>query len=408
MANLVAPPPTVSKDSLELFQRYGDPAGPVSTSTLLALPETSSQRESTCIHYLELCIGSHMQKYNARSTLRNLPTARSVDELSSASRWIMYTLARVATCPILYDRTWLQHYGPNTKCAVSVKSSIWWMRKHICIRPSTHLQDDANMKHAVAELVSAIKAKAGLPGCHSPSVVYGFAFSLLDCVVVRVDLEKDGNFQYTEAMDFLPDAYADVPSTPGITALARLGLVPAIDDAPFYRTAILQANGESQTEDISPASPTSSDAEGFPDKPFPTDILFKVAQYIEDPRSLCDFALASSSAMIAALPWLKYPQPRVTIQIETEGPSGLPLKSTRRAGGLYYSHSMQRLLVHECTTRRPTKRNGATNDHLWAGHFYAMYDGREIKFTNETTYTDDQPLLRFCLEVGASLPTLYH
>jgi hypothetical protein len=85
---------------------------------------------------------------------------------------------------------------------------------NICLRTATHLNDEATLQGSMGELISHITAstesKAG------KGIVYGVLFSIFH-------LSAGGRCRGTAALPFLPSWYANTRSTPGITALARLG-----------------------------------------------------------------------------------------------------------------------------------------------------------------------------------------
>ncbi|KAG2131438.1 uncharacterized protein EDB93DRAFT_1340277 [Suillus bovinus] len=67
----------------------------------------------------------------------------------------------------------------------------------------------------------------------APGDYFGVAFSVSHCAVVKVVKDIHTTFSHTTALQFLPLFFAESPSTPGITALARLG--HRIDPALFVR-----------------------------------------------------------------------------------------------------------------------------------------------------------------------------
>ncbi|KAJ7113144.1 hypothetical protein C8R44DRAFT_741473 [Mycena epipterygia] len=84
----------------------------------------------------------------------------------------------------------------------------------ICRRITTHLDDERDRKENTLELADEIVRS------RSPDVHYGILFSFFHCVIVKV--YPDGNFDSTLALQFVPSFYTASPSTPGITAIARL------------------------------------------------------------------------------------------------------------------------------------------------------------------------------------------
>ncbi|KAF7350872.1 polymerase II transcription elongation factor [Mycena sanguinolenta] len=107
-------------------------------------------------------------------------------------------------------------FGQEFKHAPNVKGLAFsWLTTVICLRVTTHLDDERNLKKSILELVDEV-ALNGRPGI----VSYGILFSFFHCVIIRVGLNKE--FESTAVLEFLPSFYAASPSTPGITAIGRL------------------------------------------------------------------------------------------------------------------------------------------------------------------------------------------
>jgi hypothetical protein len=99
------------------------------------------------------------------------------------------------------------------------ESQTQWRRRNLCVHLATHLDDQRNMQAAVGGIVADAMKCPDNPG----GIIYGVAFSIFHCVVVRINTQSGFTFEHSDALQFLPSSYADTPSTPGITALARLG-----------------------------------------------------------------------------------------------------------------------------------------------------------------------------------------
>jgi len=86
-----------------------------------------------------------------------------------------------------------------------------WIRKDVCLRITTHLDDTDNLRGSIGDLVHHINTtQDGEVG-----TVYGIACSIFHCAVVRVDKDAEGtSFAHTPALQFLPSFYARKISTP--------------------------------------------------------------------------------------------------------------------------------------------------------------------------------------------------
>ena len=94
-----------------------------------------------------------------------------------------------------------------------------WIRKDVCLRITTHLDDDDILKASIGDLVHHINTTPDKVG-----TVYGIAYSIFHCAIVRVDRNEPGtSFAHTPALQFLPSFYARTMFTSGIESLSRLG-----------------------------------------------------------------------------------------------------------------------------------------------------------------------------------------
>jgi hypothetical protein len=103
-----------------------------------------------------------------------------------------------------------------------------WVREDIVVYIATHLDHNRCLQAAISRLIDAILEKDNLGD------YFGVAFSVYHCAIVKVVKDaQTTTYSHTATLQFLPTLPADSPSTPGITALARLG--NRIDPALFVR-----------------------------------------------------------------------------------------------------------------------------------------------------------------------------
>ncbi|KAJ7641316.1 hypothetical protein FB45DRAFT_899926 [Roridomyces roridus] len=204
--NWTSPPPAV-QDLDEYTTSTEDSA--LRIEDLLSLDVSSiGAGESARVAFYEVLVGIMMSKPNIAMLLRHLerlPDRNSIsqDLVAIGVDMIKATLAFGSPRPKVAEYTWL---SPD-----------------ICLRISTHLDDERYRKKSVLELVREIS---------TGGVKFGILFSFFHCLIVRVD--EDCTFKCTAPLQFLPSWYARSPSTPGITALARL----AYHKAPLPVTSI--------------------------------------------------------------------------------------------------------------------------------------------------------------------------
>ena len=358
---LTSSPPLLSGTAMSSFLRLKDRSQSIPIHDLISRYQDMPFRESVCANMLALFAGSLIRSHVYRTTLRDLHFVTKNTAFTQRARWLMYLFIRLATCPIFYHQAaWQKQNGvaPWEHYFQTDGPLFWWPRRHICVRLSTYLHDERNCQLAIAELVSEITKKDG------DSVVYGVAFSLIQCVFIRVDRERGGSFQYTDPMEFLPSRFAESAVTPGMAALVRVGHLPGSDDLLFYRRAITRALWRVSSRP--PSSKIASDSYTLDvttstNLPvLPIDVLTRVAHYIESADTLNAFACSCKSAMVASVPWLKYPQVQAVWQSDRDpGPT-----------------SWASVLVHGCV---PASMDTSGHTHLWRGEYQIMINGRELE-----------------------------
>ncbi|KAF7294043.1 polymerase II transcription elongation factor [Mycena kentingensis (nom. inval.)] len=92
----------------------------------------------------------------------------------------------------------------------------WIVPNVVCFRWATQLNDEANLKKHVLELVTAIADIK--PAGNEP--IFAILFSIFHCAIVSIE---PNSIKVTAAMQFIPSFHTRSPSTPGIAAIARLG-----------------------------------------------------------------------------------------------------------------------------------------------------------------------------------------
>ncbi|KAH7906912.1 hypothetical protein BJ138DRAFT_1161477 [Hygrophoropsis aurantiaca] len=109
------------------------------------------------------------------------------------------------------------------------RAEFTWVRRDVVAHITTHLDDSHALQAAVLRIVG-VCVKAEKDEEYRPDILFGVAFSVNHCVIVRVSKTNDSVFyQHTPPLQFLPSLYADSPSTPGIVAVARLAFKPDVD-----------------------------------------------------------------------------------------------------------------------------------------------------------------------------------
>ncbi|KAG2102582.1 hypothetical protein BD769DRAFT_1696530 [Suillus cothurnatus] len=147
--------------------------------------------------------------------------------------------------------------------------------------------------------------------------IYGYG--LINAITEQKDnpvvkVVKDAHtmsFSHTNALQFLPSFFADSPSTPGITALARLGY--RNDPTLFERVVKLCGYNRLMSMRIQPGESPHQGANGGDDvppnticPPLPVELWEEIALHLE-PLDLIAFGLVSTLCREAASMVLRYP-----------------------------------------------------------------------------------------------------
>jgi hypothetical protein len=78
-----------------------------------------------------------------------------------------------------------------------------WIRKDVCLRITTHLDDEDNLKASIGDLVHCINTTPDKDG-----TVYGITSSIFHCAIVRVDKDELGtSFTHIPTLQFLPSFF---------------------------------------------------------------------------------------------------------------------------------------------------------------------------------------------------------
>jgi hypothetical protein len=169
-----------------------------------------------------------------------------------------------------------------------------WIRKDVCLRITTHLDDDENLKASIGELVHHINTIRDIVGA-----VYGVACSIFHCAVVRVDKGESGtSFSHTPALQFLPSFYARKISTPGMEALSRLGCLAGGEE---FLSAISEAYNLPRTTHKELLDTRSVTAR------VPVELWANIGQFLTSPKDLVTLASISRRTMSVAADLVRYP-----------------------------------------------------------------------------------------------------
>lgn len=212
--NWKASPPLVPQT---IIARYGSVSmedASVGIHSLLGISEMPSAPEANWIYFFQEMIRCALELGRVARSIRYLEKVPNRDEIPNSLLTLGRVMVNLSCGPFVYSDTGHAHISPKDEDGFS------WLRPQICLRITTHLDDERNLQVAVVDLVRAARERP-----HMKGVVYGIAFSFFHCVIVRIDVDDQGAFmiKHTPALQFLPSFHTESLSTPGITALVRLG-----------------------------------------------------------------------------------------------------------------------------------------------------------------------------------------
>jgi hypothetical protein len=259
-----------------------------------------------------------------------------------------------------------------------------WIREDVCLRITTHLDDEDNLQASIGDLVHHINTTPDKVG-----TVYGVACSIFHCAVVRLDKDERGtSFAHTPALQFLPSFYARKISTPGIEALSRLGCqtsgvecLTAISEGynlpRITHKESLVAGSVSMTAKV------------------PVEVWANVGHFISSPKDLINLASISPQAMSAAADLARYPMAMDFRLVDVVGTIAPIPKTEGRTGDLSQEDEKIQRYYYELGRAKFTAVKGDRWVTVELGQEYHKgFDGRrELSFEVQTYLTATGPVV---------------
>ncbi|KAI0271984.1 hypothetical protein BGY98DRAFT_1004275 [Russula aff. rugulosa BPL654] len=172
-----------------------------------------------------------------------------------------------------------------------------WIREDVCLRITTHLDDEDNLRASIGDLVHHINTTPGKVG-----TIYGVACSIFHCAIVRVDKDDLAtSVAHTPAFQFLPSFYARTMFTPGIEALSRLG---SQDSGVEFLNAISDASNRPHFTHFTHEGLLTTDSVAAK---VPVEVWTRIGGFITSPADLVTLASVSPRAKSAAVDLTRYP-----------------------------------------------------------------------------------------------------
>lgn len=298
-----AVPPPVEESELIVYNTlpHRETAHPI--HEILGVSETIGERERVRVQLLQVLVGNVLRGWAMGCMMTELETLSDRKDISREIRNLARDIVYFATGPMFAPQD-TRRYDEDFDHSYLFLNGIHRFWDNLLLYVTLHLDDEQNMKAAISKLVGAaqqrLKSRGTLVKPEPPT--YGIAVSMFHIVIVKI--ENTGAFQYTDALDFFPSLYATSPSTPGMTALARLGDACVPDEDVVHIACSLY-------------SPILDDIQNFHPEPIPNDrtihsipleIWVQIALYLS-PIDLCHLAICapSSQAVSASQQILRYP-----------------------------------------------------------------------------------------------------
>lgn len=269
--------PTVHHDALDEFTVLAPGHTVVSVHEMLEITSTPSNGIAVHIRVLEMLVSQIMYKNHHISRQIRWSGASPMiqgDDEESAQTLIhdIQELARKFLALVAHPSHFFDHGS-----LVSPKDiDSDWPRHDVCTHIAFHLDSPPNLQAAIVQIVHKVNERTS----NAPDVVYGLLFDVKHCCIVRI---KGGKvIEHTGCIPFLPSHFATVPSTEGITALARL----------FHRRGSGVLARIFDNNSAISAIPTTS---GTTLPTLPVDVVGSIAAYIYDIETLVSLARASDT-----------------------------------------------------------------------------------------------------------------
>lgn len=180
--------------------------------------ESPAQCEMVRLHFYQAILGSILRCREVGAAIRTFSIPGAPKPAANLVQMLGLYLIKLAVTKcqarLDFDKHGYRNRGENIV-------SWQWPRSDLCVLWANHLEDEANVQASVADLFT--RALQDKPA--SSNIVYGVVTSIFHVIIVRMDFSSVGkeSFRHTPTLQFLPSPYAKSSSTPGISALIRLG-----------------------------------------------------------------------------------------------------------------------------------------------------------------------------------------
>ena len=279
--NWHAPPPSPSPESLFAYKSCLNRSSTISIHDLLGTPMALSSIERARKAFVGPLITRFMIDYYISRYLRELENVPDRGHISKGLQELALSFVNFAVGP------------PNPSLPCNTSGITWdfiWIREDVCLRITTHLDDEENLQASIGDLIHHINKT------HTTGTFYGIVFSIFHCAIVRLDKDERGtSIAHTPALRFLPSFYAREICTPGIEALSRLGCQASGVE---FLDAIAEAHDLPRLTHGSSKSVASR---------VPVEVWRNIGNLFTSPIDLVNLAYISPQSLSAAADLARYP-----------------------------------------------------------------------------------------------------
>ncbi|KAK7454014.1 hypothetical protein VKT23_011524 [Stygiomarasmius scandens] len=224
--NWKATPPTVNPSDPKTYHSLIGPDAIIDDiAQLLSIPEHIARAEESRIATYESLICVYLQDGNMDYFFSRIDTIASSKDIPLDIISLGISIITHGLWPMIFDASSSPLYAASPSLSSLSKGYDWVVLGRCIVKVVTHLDDEMNLQAAIIEIVNLVQEEHITKKIQIDSqTVHGILFSFSHCVLVRAEFSS-GMFTYTHtpALKFLPVEYPVDGSTPGITAVARLG-----------------------------------------------------------------------------------------------------------------------------------------------------------------------------------------
>ncbi|EGO02147.1 hypothetical protein SERLA73DRAFT_177945, partial [Serpula lacrymans var. lacrymans S7.3] len=173
--NWKVPPPAVDESVLARYHDLSSGDTAVSIGTMLSLHDHLTDKESVRVGLIEVLIGQCITTQPLSIAFKEFESFTDHREIEP---YYWSIACSVANLPF---NIYALRNEPDPSDRLS-QTELVWVRRDTCVHITTHLDDEKNLQGSVVRLVDEV-----MKCPNKDAVVFGVAFSIYHCVIVRID-----------------------------------------------------------------------------------------------------------------------------------------------------------------------------------------------------------------------------